>query len=110
MENLFSYGTLRQEDIQRAVFGRAVRGTPDALVGYRLASITITDPEAIKTSGKAEHTILDPTGNESDRIEGTVLSISETELTLADIYEDVAYKRVRATLLSGDNAWVYVRA
>jgi len=110
MENLFSYGTLREAGIQRAVFGRAVAGSPDAIVGFRLASVTITDPDAIETSGRAVHTILDPTGDDGDRIEGVVLRITEAELGLADIYEDVAYKRVRVRLLSGGEAWVYVRA
>jgi len=110
MESLFSYGTLREEGVQRAVFGRAVAGSPDSIVGYRLTSVTITDPDAIATSGKAEHTILDPTGDENDRIAGVVLSISAAELELADVYEDAAYKRVRVRLLSGGEAWVYVRA
>jgi hypothetical protein len=110
MESLFSYGTLREEGIQRAVFGRSVAGSPDILVGYRLTSVTITDPDAIETSGKAQHTILDPTGDENDQILEMVLSISAAELDLADIYEDIAYKRVRARLLSGGDAWVYVRA
>ena len=110
MENLFSYGTLREDGVQRAVFGRTVAGSPDTIVGYRLTSVTITDPDAIATSGKAVHTILDPTGNESDQIAGMVLAISAAELGLADVYEDAAYKRVRAPLLSGGEAWVYVRA
>ena len=110
MENLFSYGTLREEGVQRVVFGRTVAGNPDSIVGYRLTSVTITDPDAIATSGKAVHTILDPTGDETDRIAGMVLSISAAELDLADVYEDAAYKRVKVPLLSGGDAWVYVRA
>jgi gamma-glutamylcyclotransferase (GGCT)/AIG2-like uncharacterized protein YtfP len=110
MENLFSYGTLREEAVQRAVFGRRLEGSPDAVIGYRLQSITITDPAAIAISGRADHTILDPTGDDRDQVEGLVLRITEVELGLADTYEDAAYTRVRARLLSGGDAWIYVRA
>jgi hypothetical protein len=34
MALLFSYGTLQQPDVQRATFGRLLRGEPDALVGF----------------------------------------------------------------------------
>jgi hypothetical protein len=33
VERLFSYGTLQDEAVQRATFGRTLRGTPDRL-GY----------------------------------------------------------------------------
>ena len=110
METLFSYGTLREDAVQQEVFGRLVDGSPDAVVGYRLLPVTITDPSAIAISGRAGHTILEPTGDERDRVEGMVLHITETELSLADTYEDAAYKRVQVRLRSGGEAWVYVRA
>ena len=110
MENLFSYGTLRDEPVQHAVFGRSLTGSADAVLGYRLESVTITDPAAIAISGKSEHLILIPTGHDSDRIEGMVFRITEAELDHADAYEDAAYKRVSASLSSGGEAWVYVRA
>jgi len=110
MENLFSYGTLREDGVQRAVFGRGVAGTADAILGYRLQPVTITDPAAIAISGRAGHTILEPTGDERDRVQGMVLRVTGTELSLADAYEDAAYKRVQVRLLSGGEAWVYVRA
>ena len=37
IHRLFSYGTLRQRDVQRALFGRELEMQPDALTGYRLA-------------------------------------------------------------------------
>jgi hypothetical protein len=110
MENLFSYGTLRDEPVQHAVFGRSLSGSSDAVLGYRLESVTITDPSAIAISGKSEHLILIPTGRDGDRVEGVVFQITEAELDLADTYEDAAYKRVLAPLRSGGKAWVYVRA
>ena len=110
IENLFSYGTLREETVQQAVFGRSLGGAADAVLGYRLESVTITDPAAIAISGKNEHLILDPTGRDGDRVEGAVFQITEAELALADTYEDAAYQRVLAPLRSGGQAWVYVRA
>src|SRR5262249_2435417 len=50
-ELLFSYGTLRQPEVQRATFGREIDGSPDAIVGYELDHVTITDPHVIATSG-----------------------------------------------------------
>ena len=37
---LFSYGTLRLAEVQRALFGRLVQGEPDAMPGYRPVSYT----------------------------------------------------------------------
>jgi gamma-glutamylcyclotransferase (GGCT)/AIG2-like uncharacterized protein YtfP len=110
VENLFSYGTLREEAVQHAVFGRSLGGGADAVLGYRLESVTISDPAAIAISGKTEHLILDHTGRDGDRVEGAVFQITEAELALADTYEDAAYQRVLAPLRSGGQAWVYVRA
>ena len=110
MENSFSYGTLRDEKVQRTVFDRRLNGTSDAIIGYRLRSVTITDPKSITISGHAEHTILEPTGRDPDQIEGMVFQLSENELGLADAYEDKAYKRIEVCLRSGTDAWVYVRA
>ena len=36
---LFSYGTLRQENVQMASFGRRLAGSPDALPPYASAVI-----------------------------------------------------------------------
>jgi hypothetical protein len=33
-ELLFSYGTLRQPEVQRTTFGRELEGRPDAIVGF----------------------------------------------------------------------------
>ncbi|HJW40666.1 MAG TPA: gamma-glutamylcyclotransferase family protein [Rhizomicrobium sp.] len=110
-ERLFSYGTLRDAPVQRRLFGRLVPGVSDAVMGYRLAKITIADPAAIATSGKAEHLIIDLTGRREDVVEGQVLELTPEELRIADVYEDVAYKRVRAPLRSGQGeCWVYIRA
>src|SRR5277367_6175035 len=51
MPKLFSYGTLQQEDVQLATFGRRLAGVSDALVGYRQSMVAIDDPEVVRTSG-----------------------------------------------------------
>ena len=34
MPLLFSYGTLQQQNVQLATFGRLLKGSPDSLVGF----------------------------------------------------------------------------
>jgi gamma-glutamylcyclotransferase (GGCT)/AIG2-like uncharacterized protein YtfP len=107
--HLFSYGTLRQERVQLASFGRRLEGAEDALPGYRRAMVEITDPDVIAKSGKKFHPIVEASGDPEDEVEGKVFEITEAELTAADAYEVSDYKRVLARLKSGLDAWVYVR-
>jgi gamma-glutamylcyclotransferase (GGCT)/AIG2-like uncharacterized protein YtfP len=109
-ELLFSYGTLRQPDVQRTTFGRELDGRPDAIVGYELDYVTITDPHVIATSGSARHPILRPSDRADAVIEGTVFAISGADLAAADEYEVDDYARVAVPLRSGRTAWVYVFA
>lgn len=107
-ELLFSYGRLRQRDVQLSTFGRELDGRPDAIVGYDLDYITITDRHVIATSGSDRHPILKPTNGADAAVEGTVFAISEAELAAADEYEVDNYRRIAVPLRSGDQAWVYV--
>ena len=109
MAALFSYGTLRQANVQMATFGRLLDGTPDALPGYRLAPMPIHDPKVVETSGLATHSIAVPSGDPEDRIEGLKFEISEAELAAADDYEVAGIDRIEAALASGARAFVYVR-
>jgi hypothetical protein len=109
MPHLFSYGTLQQESVQIASFGRALKGKPDILPGWRREMVEIIDAEVFCLSGERFHPILVP-GNEADEIPGMVFEISEEELQRADAYEVAEYKRIRAWLKSGLDAFVYVRA
>lgn len=106
---LFSYGTLQQENVQLASFGRRLDGTPDAMPGYRNSMLEITDPEVIRTSGKRFHPIVEPSGSAADEVAGTVFRITAAELAAADAYEVSDYKRVLVLLKSGAEAWVYVK-
>lgn len=107
-EKLFSYGTLQYEAVQLSTFGRKLTGAEDFLLGYRLETVEIDDPEVIALSGEAIHKMLVPTGNLADKIKGRVFEITPAELTQADAYEVKAYKRVAASLQSGGTAWAYV--
>jgi gamma-glutamylcyclotransferase (GGCT)/AIG2-like uncharacterized protein YtfP len=105
---LFSYGTLQQENVQLTVFGRRPDGQHDAIAGYRLDYLTITDPGVIATSGSDRHPVLRPATGPDGAVEGTVFWISEDELAAADDYEVADYERVEVPLRSGMTAWVYV--
>jgi gamma-glutamylcyclotransferase (GGCT)/AIG2-like uncharacterized protein YtfP len=109
MARLFSYGTLQQREVQLASFGRVLDGEADALPGYRLEVLEITDPSVVELSGKTHHPILRPSENPDDEVAGTVFKVTEAELAAADAYEVADYVRVNLRLQSGAEAWVYVQ-
>jgi gamma-glutamylcyclotransferase (GGCT)/AIG2-like uncharacterized protein YtfP len=110
MQLLFSYGTLQQENVQLANFGRKLAGSKDSLPLYRVGQLRITDQRVLKESGKEFHPILEYTGNSCDEVSGTVFELSNKEIALADDYEVDDYQRVRATLKSGRSCWIYAAA
>lgn len=107
---LFSYGTLQQENVQQALFGRLLAGTPDALPGHASRMLEITDPEVLATSGERFHPVVVETGDPADSVPGTVFAITPRELDAADRYEVSDYRRAQVTLVSGAQAWVYIKA
>ncbi|MGI9824891.1 gamma-glutamylcyclotransferase family protein [Agromyces sp. Marseille-Q5079] len=107
MEHLFSYGTLRFPRVQRETFGAELPTAPDALVGWRLGVLRITDAAVLALSGAAEHPILERTDDPADRVEGAVLELTPAQLAAADRYEVDDYVRVAVVLESGVTAWVY---
>jgi gamma-glutamylcyclotransferase (GGCT)/AIG2-like uncharacterized protein YtfP len=109
-ELLFSYGTLQQREVQLSTFGRELDGRPDAIAGYELDYLTITDPDVIATSGSDRHPILRPAPRPDADVAGTVYVVTAGELAAADEYEVDAYRRVAVPLRSGADAWVYVFA
>jgi hypothetical protein len=107
-ENLFSYGTLRQEEVQLATFGRRLEGRPDALVGYVLKMIEIRDQNFAAKNG-AHQRNLQFTGIASDVVEGVTFAVTRQELEQADAYEPDDYERARVQLRSGHDAWSICR-
>lgn len=105
---LFSYGSLRQADVQRALFSREPDCKPDTLSGFAASPLRITDPAVIATSGSADHLILRRTDDVGDRIEGVAIALTADELASADAYEVEDYIRIQVRLDSGRIAFVYV--
>jgi hypothetical protein len=105
---LFSYGTLQQEEVQLATFGRRLEGRADALQGYATSLLEIRDAAVVATSGKTHHLMARPTGHVADEVAGVAFRITPAELAAADTYEVSDYKRIAARLKSGLDAFVYV--
>jgi hypothetical protein len=109
MPLLFSYGTLQQPGVQIVTFGRTLTGRADALPGFSTALVAISDPTRAAAAGRSHNVNAVPTGRDDDRLNGTVLEVTEAELAAADGYEAPdAYLRRLVTLASGVRAWVYV--
>ncbi len=98
MENLFVYGTLRDKEVQKKVYGRSQSGEPDKLHGYAKSTIVINNNT---------YPIL--VENKSGSVDGFVLNINSDELKKIDEYETKAYRRVQVMLESGKRAWVYAK-
>ena len=109
-QRLFSYGTLRQENVQLSLFGRRLDGEPDFVAGFTLSSVTIEDPDVVGQSGLETHPILVPADDPAAEVAGSVFLLSAAELAATDDYEVSPYVRVQAPLRSGGIAWVYVMA
>jgi gamma-glutamylcyclotransferase (GGCT)/AIG2-like uncharacterized protein YtfP len=107
-EFLFSYGTLQKEKVQLELFGRLLHGTKDILEGYKISTIEISDKEFLAKGEEKYQRTLIASNNNDDKVEGTVFEISEEELFVADKYEPANYKRIKAVLRSGKQAWIYV--
>ncbi len=107
MEQLFSYGTLQFEPLQLKTFGRRLQSEADALVGYRVVMVKVTDEDFVRKNGPIQRNLAS-TGNDSDVVEGTRLSLTKAELDQADAYEPIEYERVRVQLRSGATAWCYI--
>jgi hypothetical protein len=109
MPLLFSYGTLQQDDIQLATFGRLLKGRRDELVGFVPALVRIEPPEVAARLGKTHHNDARRTTDASNRVAGMVFEVTNEELARCDDYEaEFHYDRVMAPLASGEEAWVYV--
>ncbi len=107
-ELLFSFGTLRQADVQEALFGRRVLSTPDQIVGYKVRRVQIVDPAAIEASGSDLHPALVVTGEPDDVVRGEVLELTEADLAAAHRYEQVSFERIDVHTQSGRRAVAYV--
>jgi len=111
MPLLFSYGTLQQDNVQLSTFGRLLHGQKDDLPGFELSLVRIEDAQVAAASGRTHHANVTFNGGSDSRVSGTVFEVTDSELVLADQYEQTAaYIRITAVLASGKQAWVYVDA
>jgi hypothetical protein len=107
---LFSYGTLQLEKVQLKLFGRLVETSEDALPGFTPTTVVIADPDVLSTSGMATHLAAIPSDDPAAAMPGKALHITEADLAEVDRYEGDEYKRIEVRLVSGRDAWVYVKA
>jgi len=101
MEQLFSYGTLQNVEVQLETFGRELTGSKD---------VEIKDHSVVELSGETHHPIAIVACDSSDEISGMVFEITAEELAQSDKYEVDDYQRVMGKFKSGAQAWVYVSA
>lgn len=111
MPLLFSYGTLQEERVQLATFGRRLHGEADELPRFEPGSVRIEDAQVVAASGATHYANAAFTGRADSRVSGTVFEITDADLTAADEFERPAgYVRIAVRLASGRQAWVYVEA
>jgi len=110
MNRLFSYGTLRQAEVQIELFGSQLPTASAILPGFVLRMIEITDPQVIATSGSNRHPILAFTGDPNDFVPGSVLELTDEQVAAADSYEVADYVRKEVILATGERAWAYLPA
>jgi gamma-glutamylcyclotransferase (GGCT)/AIG2-like uncharacterized protein YtfP len=109
MHRLFVYGTLRDADVQRALWGREVPLVPAELPGYRVDSVEIQNDVVVRLSGISVHRILIADPGAATPVAGFVLELDDRELAVTDAYEGDEYRRVSALLRDGSRAFVYVQ-
>jgi gamma-glutamylcyclotransferase (GGCT)/AIG2-like uncharacterized protein YtfP len=108
MPLLFSYGTLQDDRVQLATFGRRLRGERDDLAGFEESRVEIADPAIVASTGRSHHANVTFNGRPASRVAGTAFEVTDAELAAADAYERTAgYERISVTLASGRQAWVY---
>ena len=94
---VFSYGSLRNREIQLRTFGRQLSGREDSLPGHVMVNHEPLPANLLRSS------------NPGDEVAGMVFEITQEELAAADEYEAAdGYRRVSVTLQSGLHAWVYM--
>lgn len=97
-QKLFIYGTLKDRDVGKALFGGQPHGTPDVLEGYTKTTTDIHGVQYPNIAAKAGGTVA-----------GEVIEVNEETLRHVDAYETDAYDRRMMTLKSGTEAWAYIR-
>ncbi len=95
--NLFGYGTLMLRSVQKRLFRKTLKQSPDVLPDYKT--------EKIRVDGKSYLAAVFSAG---DEIHGSVLVVNEAILAKTDRYEGGYYIRMTVRLKSGRTAWTYI--
>ena len=86
MPLLFSYGTLQQDDVQCATFGRLLHGHGDELPGYEPSLVEIADPRHAAAVGRTHHANVIFNGFAASRVPG----VSKTCVRVGEVSREVA--------------------
>lgn len=97
MPNLFIYGSLQNKEVQMHLFERTIEGEDAFLEDYEIVDFLDSDNQIYPTIKYQK----------GSSVSGKLISVSEEELKKTDSYEGKQYERVKITLVSGQNAWVY---
>ena len=101
MHYLFTYGTLQNSKMQLALFKRLLKGQPDQLKGFKQESIIL---------GNNRYPILIKSNDPKNTITGICYALNEKEIKICDEYEGSSYQKIKVTLESKKEAWVYIEA
>jgi gamma-glutamylcyclotransferase (GGCT)/AIG2-like uncharacterized protein YtfP len=108
MALVFSYGSLREEAVQIAIFGRVVRIEPDELIDSVRTLVAVPKSHKAAAAGLTHYANVEDAPGSGSRVPGVVLELTEPQIAVCDAYEkDADYVRVPAILASGRRAWVY---
>lgn len=111
MPVVFSYGSLREVNVQLATFGRLLRGSTDALPGYAMRWLPEGDPRLARVAGRTQIADVVRVSDAAGHVPGTAFELTEDELAAADAFEaEDSYRRIAVRLASGRDAWVFVDA
>lgn len=109
MPLIFSYGSLQQDAVQLANYGRVLRREPDELIGWVRTQIDVPKSHKAAAAGISHYANVERSPDSVSRVAGTVFEVTDAELAATDAYElDAEYARIEAELASGRSAWVYV--
>ena len=76
MPLVFSYGSLREDRVQLATFGRLLAGRRDELVGFEPSQVPIAPARLAAFPGKTYHDNVVRTGGADSRVTGTARAAS----------------------------------
>lgn len=98
MINLFVYGTLTEKKVQKSIIGREFDVKKARLYEYSLKEAIWC---GVTTSYK---TIAYEKGKKNYKVEGMILSVSDTELKKIDVYESYPqfYKKINVNVIDED--------